>query len=345
MSRARHEAGYRGVPRTIPAVRRPSGDQVELSCGDQSAIVTEVGASLRSYSLAGEPVIWGFGEDEMCSGGRGQLLAPWPNRLGGGRYRFDGRDLQLPIDDHANGCAIHGLLRWRPWQLEQRDGASASWRVVLDPQPGYPFQLELLARYELGDEGLRLRVEACNIGSGALPFGLGFHPYLDPGPGGLGRAVLAVPAGRRLELDDHGLPTGAVAEAVGGRATAAPRLDGSTPLGEAPIDECLTSMRRDGDGRWHAQLVRPGGGAGAGHDAEGGAELTRGFDAVELWADDAFSYCQVYTGDTLSPPNRRRAVAVEPMTCPPGAFATGEGLVVLAPGERFSAELGLRPLR
>lgn len=68
----------------------PSGRQFELTHGDQRAVVVEVGGGLRTYSVAGRDVVDGYGEDEICPSGRGQLLIPWPNRLEDGRYDFDG---------------------------------------------------------------------------------------------------------------------------------------------------------------------------------------------------------------------------------------------------------------
>jgi galactose mutarotase-like enzyme len=38
-------------------------------------------------------------------------------------------------------------------------------------------------------------------------------------------------------------------------------------------------------------------------------------------------------GDPLAPDRRRKAVAIEPMSCPPNAFVTGDDLLVLEPGE------------
>ncbi|EQD57948.1 aldose-1-epimerase, partial [mine drainage metagenome] len=62
-------------------------------------MVTEVGATLRSYTVAGRELLDGFDGLERCRDGRGQLLLPWPNRIAGGRYRFQNRDFQLPIDE------------------------------------------------------------------------------------------------------------------------------------------------------------------------------------------------------------------------------------------------------
>ena len=39
----------------------------------------------------------------------------------------------------------------------------------------------------------------------------------------------------------------------------------------------------------------------------------------------------------------RRSLAVEPMTCAPNAFSTGDALVRLHPGERFAAACGISP--
>src|SRR5580704_8338179 len=77
----------------------PSGRQVELVSGAQRAWVTEVGAGLRSYEVDGRNVVDGYGVTEMASGGRGQVLLAWPNRVGDGCYRFQGVDYQLPLSE------------------------------------------------------------------------------------------------------------------------------------------------------------------------------------------------------------------------------------------------------
>lgn len=77
--------------------------------------MTELGAGLRELLFRGQPLIAGYEADELPPGGAGQLLAPWPNRVDGGRYVFGGTDFQLALTepDHAN--AIHGLTRWMAW--------------------------------------------------------------------------------------------------------------------------------------------------------------------------------------------------------------------------------------
>ena len=69
--------------------------------------------------------------------------------------------------------------------------------------------------------------------------------------------------------------------------------------------------------------------------------------AVSLWWDASYRWVMVFTGDTLDPARRRRSVAVEPMTCAPNAFVTGDGLRVLDPEERWTTTWGIAagPLR
>ncbi|MGH7904947.1 MAG: aldose 1-epimerase family protein [Candidatus Dormibacteraceae bacterium] len=299
----------------------PSGRQIELRRGDQRAVVVEAGGGLCEYVAGGRQVLDGFAPGEMAIGGRGQPLLPWPNRLEDGRYHFGGRDLQAPIDEPATGCAIHGLTRWLNWTpIEQADDR-ATMALILHPQPGYPFSLDLEIRYALGDEGLTVETQAVNLGDADLPFGAGQHPYLAAGAGLVDDLTLRLPGSLRLEMDERGLPTGRRLD-VGGTDYdfRFPRL-----VGGLVLDTCFTGLDRDGAGRASVEVRRA--------DATG----------ATLWVDTAYPYLMVFSGDTLAPARRRRGLAVEPMTCPPNAFRTGEGLRVLAPGDRLTVAWGIRP--
>ena len=104
-------------------------------------MITEVGAGLRTYTVDGVDVLDGYAEHEMCPGGRGQLLIPWPNRIRDGRYPFADVEHQTPLSEPERGNAIHGLVRWANWELEQRDRRSVVATYVLHPQVGYPFKI------------------------------------------------------------------------------------------------------------------------------------------------------------------------------------------------------------
>jgi galactose mutarotase-like enzyme len=96
-------------------------------------------------------------------------------------------------------------------------------------------------------------------------------------------------------------------------------------VGTTQLDTAFTQLRRDTRGRTAVRLRRPAAGR-----------------AISLWMDEGFRYVQVYTGDTLEPPaRRRRGIAVEPMTCPANAFRTGEDLIRLEPGTTWRGDWGI----
>ena len=174
----------------------PSGEQIALNRGEWSAVVTEVGATLRSLSFRAQPVLWEFPRDEIDSGARGQVLAPWPNRLEDGTYHFGGKLGHAPIDEPEHNNAIHGLVRWLAWKLEERTSGRASLSCVIHPQPAYPFRVRVELDYELGGSGLEVTCRATNTGRDTAPFGLGFHPYFLGSAGGVDEAGLLLEARR-----------------------------------------------------------------------------------------------------------------------------------------------------
>jgi galactose mutarotase-like enzyme len=104
------------------------------------------------------------------------VLAPWPNRLGGGRYAFDGREAHAALDEPENGTAIHGLVRWMPWRLVSAATDAVVLACVLHPQPAYPWRLELMVSYRLGPDGLTSPQKRGTSRMCRRPSGSGFIP-------------------------------------------------------------------------------------------------------------------------------------------------------------------------
>ncbi|HET9170371.1 MAG TPA: hypothetical protein VFN97_13085 [Actinospica sp.] len=92
----------------------PSGRQFQIAFGDQRATVVEVGGGIRAYRDGQRDVLHPYAVDAMADGAHGAPLVPWPNRLDGGRYSFDGADYRLALTEPEKNNAIHGLLRRRP---------------------------------------------------------------------------------------------------------------------------------------------------------------------------------------------------------------------------------------
>ncbi len=297
----------------------PSGEQYELVSGDLRATVVEVGGALRELHIGDRPVLDGYPVDEMCVGAKGQSLLPWPNRVDGGHYRFQGQDYQLTLSEPASGNAIHGLVRWVPWRRLESAAARIVMATRLHPQPGYPWTLDLEIAYALADDGLTVRTSAVNRSDSPCPFAAGAHPYLTAGTPTVDAAVLALPAGGYLPTDDRGIPTGR--EPVDGTP-----YDFRTPrsVGDTGIDYAFSDLERDAEGRATLTLSAPDGGG-----------------SVSLWADPAYRYLEVFTADTLPAGYRRTGLGVEPMTAPPNALVTGEDLDVLEPGQSWTGAWGI----
>lgn len=309
--RVRSRAGY-SQAMTLP----PTGSQYEIISGGHRAVVTEVGATLRRYTLNGREVVHGFAADETVKGGRGQNMIPWPNRLRDGKYTFDGVDQQLWLTEPARHNASHGLVRYAPWRVLDHQPDRVTLGFVLYPQPGWPGTLRAELTYRVGEDGLTVRVQVENVGSVAVPFGYGAHPYLSVGEEAVDEVRLTVPAGTFLRVDDRLLPT-SVADVTG---TALDYRAGAE-LGDASLDTAFTDLARGSDGRWRVRLGR--------------AERS-----AELWADESFHWTQVFTGG----PHRTWGTAVEPMTCGPDAFNAGPthaDLITLAPGATFAGSWGV----
>jgi aldose 1-epimerase len=298
----------------------PSGEQHEITHGEQRATIVEVGGGVRAYGVAGRPVLDPYPLEEMCDGAHGAPLIPWPNRLADGRYTFDGVEHQLALSEPPRHNAIHGLLRWRSWRAAEREPNRVVMAIRLDPMDGYPFALDVRIAYELSDSGLTVSTSASNVGERPCPYGAGQHPYLSAGGGLIDECALELAAETRILIDQQRkLPMGHALVEGTFFDFRAPRL-----IGEQPIDFAFTDLTRDDAGIARASLLAPDG------------------TSVELWADKHYPILQVYTGDDLAPDRRRRGLGVEPMTCAPNAFQSGRGLVELQPDATFTARWGVK---
>jgi aldose 1-epimerase len=248
------------------------------------------------------------------------VLMPWPNRIADGAYEFDGRSHQLALTEPVRHNAIHGLVRWVRWSVGTRERHRVVMEHRLSPQPGYPFALHLGTEYALSSHGLTVTTTATNVGSSACPFGSGAHPYLTVGTQSVDDVLLRTPAATVLSVDDRGIPNGA--SSVTGTPYDFRR---ETAIGALRLDHAFTDLERDDDGLARVGL-RPQGGAGG----------------VVLWVDRSYRHLMLFTGDAI-PEIGRRSLAVEPMTCPPNAFRTGEDVIRLEPGDSFSGTWGIAP--
>ncbi|WP_028279882.1 aldose 1-epimerase family protein [Arthrobacter sp. H5] len=290
-----------------------SGTQHTLQHGQYTASIASVGASLRYLRHDDRDLVLPYDANEVRPFYRGAVLAPWPNRVVDGKYTFDGAAHQLPLTEPERLHALHGLLVWQDWALEEKTDATVRLSAEIVPQLGFPYRLQVEVLYALDDAGLHTTISAVNPGPSAAPYGTSAHPYLLGGDGTVDAWTLTVPADQVLEVtEDRLIPTrlSPVDTTFDFRS---PRMIGSTF-----VDHAFTGIRYD-VGVATVRVTGPDG---------RGAAVSFGPDCP---------WVQIHTADQPKDASiSRLGLAAEPMTCPPDAFNSGTDLIVLQPGEFHS---------
>lgn len=271
-------------------------------------------------------VIWSAPEfasgNERASGSGIPLLFPFPGRLRGSVFHWDGRDYQLEAGD-GRGNAIHGFVLNRPWRVIEQSAirvvgqfqASVDDPAVLDQ---WPADFRVTATYELVGNRLASTFLFENPDDRPLPCGFGTHPYFRLPFGGPSSdsCLVTIPASKHWELVDM-LPTGKCRELA--EAVAYQR---GLRFGDMKFDDDFGGLVFDGED-CTSQIVDP-------------ASNTQ----LSMRFDQSFRELVVYT------PPHRGAVCVEPYTCVPGTVGLDVpgvdfGLRVLQPGESFTSRVDL----
>lgn len=304
--------------------------ELSLSFENQRAIVSPWGASLRRYLLINDGgqetnIVWGYSGGSGKRGGQGDVLIPFPGRVSGGRYTFEGQSLQLECNDKEGPNAIHGFVRSLPWHVQETHSNKVTFEIRLDAdtyaERGYPFSLAVWVTYELVASGLTCTFTVKNVGQQAAPVGAGFHPYFTVGTSLIDEAEVQIPGTAYLEFNERLVPTGAILNVTG------------TPwdyrrfraIGSQRFNHCYVQLERD------AQKL-----------ATVSLRHTTRDRRIDITMDHAFSAVVVYTGDAIADAPRV-AIAIEPMTCASDAFNHPDwGLKRLISGETFSGRYSVR---
>jgi len=301
----------------VSARKNPTGQQLQISDGEHVAVITEVGANLRSYRVGERDVITSFDEDELPPASHGAVLVPWPNRIGDGTYEWDGQTYRLPLTEHAPRLtALHGLVCWTRWDVTEHTASSVTLAHDLVPQPGYPWALHSEITYTVSHDGLEVTLTTRNESDEDAPYGTGFHPWLSPGGADLDECTLRIDAERHVTIDERLLPTGTE------KADGAWDFTEHRSLAGVALDDAFVGITRNAKGLSWIELTAPDGRTAA------------------VWTDESMDTWQVCTGDGILGAHRT-GVAAEPMTCIADAFRTGQRLVRLAPEQEHTVRWGL----
>ncbi len=274
----------------------------------------------------------------------GAILYPFANRILGPwghdrtiQAQVLGQKVSLPRNwggkaPGARQYAMHGLILDKPFgRLSLRqDGAATILRGEYDAGD---FAGEWLSSsaiaIEVGiaPEALSLTVQARNVGSEAMPAGIGWHPYFALPSGRREQARVHIPASSRLEVDnyDEVVPTGRILPVD--KTPYDLSAHGETPLGEAYFDDCFVDLERGADGALVCTIEDPA----AGHGLRISTASPQ-VKAVQLYA----------------PPEKAYA-ALEPQFNWPDPFGEewaarqDTGMAMLAPGEQTTYQVRVEP--
>ena len=234
-----------------------SGTELTLSSGDYTARVVTVGAGLAGLDWRGHRIVLPHGADQVPPAYMGKVLVPWPNRIAGGAYTWQGRRYNVPVNEPELGTALHGLAAWTDWRVVHADSDSATLGLFVAPTYGYPWPLQAWATYAVdAARGLSVTVSTKNTGQAAAPYGTGVHPYLTVDGHPADSYELTVPASSALTTDASLIPTGRVAVDEAGVDFREPAL-----IGGRSIDHAFTDIRAGG--AWTASILHRGTGIGA----------------------------------------------------------------------------------
>ncbi|MDR2722282.1 MAG: aldose 1-epimerase family protein [Cellulomonadaceae bacterium] len=315
-----------------------SGQMIHLRLQPQEggpvveAIVSRQAAALRALRVGGVDIVEPTTTTIDPPGMAGAILAPWPNRVAGATWEYQGSPQRLDVTEPDLGNANHGLLADTMYDVVERDDTSVTLSAPVSDRAGYPFALTTQVRYALSPDGITVDHLIRNDGDTAAPVAVGAHPYLRVGGTHVDDLTVTIDAASAIILDD----------------------DTHLPVATVPVDGLTADLRA---GRRVADAIRHVGYTNLTACPDGRVRhtLTRADGATTtVWADSNFAWVQVWITDQppggslagrglLSGPfgSPALAIAIEPMTAPPDALNSGTGLRWLPPGTQWNLTWGI----
>ena len=183
------------------------------------ARVGTLGATLLSLHVPDRegrpgPVVLGFDDPADYSAAHpyvGATLGRYANRIAGGRFDLDGRDIQLTRNEGANqlhgGERGFGRVEW--FARPRAEGISFEYASA-DGEEGYPGRVDASVTYSLS-EANELRIEYRARSSRSTVINLTHHSYFNLCDGGRSSVLdheLWIAAEDFTPVDADGIPTG-----------------------------------------------------------------------------------------------------------------------------------------
>lgn len=199
----------------------------------QARLLPEAGGLIAALTCGDVPIL-----RTMPPGATDPLVAacfpmvPWCNRIGAGRFGWEGRVVALAPNFPPERHAIHGHGWQSQWQVGSRTPEACMLLHRHDgAAPGWPWAYEARQTVALTDTGCRITLSLTNGSDRLMPSGIGLHPYLRRRP----ESRVTFSAENVVDVGGDMLPTGTMRPADHFADFARGAL-----LPEALIDHCFT---------------------------------------------------------------------------------------------------------
>jgi len=293
--------------------------------GEFIAIIPSFGATINQIALQKNDVLHQLIDgcetyEELITEGKNKFkgckLYPFPNRIENGKYIFQNKEYQLPLNFAHENNSIHGLVCEEAFAVIKQESREDYCLLSVEystteNDAGYPFKTNITIEFILNKEGFTAKTIIKNTDSKEVPIGDGWHPYFKTGSA-IDDCLISLPVDCHYEVNTKMIPTGN-------------KIKQQEFISQKKIDNHFFDTGfKVKDNTAIAQTII--------EDPKKNIQLV-------IWQEtgiNEYNYLQIYT-----PPDRK-SIAIEPMTCLTNAFNNNEGLIILPPNEEVNFSFGVR---
>ena len=202
-----------------------------------------------SPDVGGSILAWGInGQDMLRRANAGAIelgdplllasfpLVPFSNRIGYGKFEWQGETIEIDPNFEPEPHAIHGIGWKMPWRVVEQSETHCVLDIDHKADARWPWPFSAKQTIQLTEATLEITLEAVNLCDQPVPLAFGHHPYFDQRG-----AYLAFNAKRVFMADENALPTHASPATGNFDFSQGERVEGRD------IDHCYADW--DGDAR------------------------------------------------------------------------------------------------